>query len=301
MNTQSESVDHGQLTQVNALKYGLDMDILEPRILMSNQVNMEGFDTPNSYTAYKKSGGAPLGTFKDLIPLTNPQEIFNTIIGSVESCCSDKVDLSKVKYKEFNEGAKFAFELPTLRREVKSKMVGDIVQASLMYTGSFDGSSAQKFTGFVHRLWCSNGCTTQEAVKGARKKQTKFAQPRIKTMVYDIINELASLDTYFGKLDQTAKMPILEKDKIAFVSSVLGFDITEPDLNTRKVNILDKINESIAIEIQNTGANMFGLLQGVTRYTSDINRAKDTKLGFLEGTYAKMNEAAHTMAFAHLN
>ena len=63
---------------------------------------------------------------------------------------------------------------------------------------------------------------------------------------------------------------------------------------------MDAINNSVAIEMQNTGANLFSLLQGVTRYTThEAANGSEEKLMFTSA--AKTSDLAHQLIFDMVN
>jgi ribosome-associated toxin RatA of RatAB toxin-antitoxin module len=109
--------------------------------------------------------------------------------------------------------------------------------------------------------------------------------------IFKAVNNVQNYGTF---LDSLVNKPIVQKDIDAFLTKVTGYNVKDyKDLTTRKRNILDKINACIAVEIQNTKANQFSLLQGITRYTTH-----DISSGTLENvlfntTAVKMNEEAH--------
>ena len=92
-----------------------------------------------------------------------------------------------------------------------------------------------------------------------------------------------------------------QKDIDAFLTKLTGYDVKEyKDLTTRKRNILDSINAAIGIERANTGANMFSIVNGITRYTThDLSKGSEESLYY--DASAKMNVNALNLAFAELN
>ena len=79
-----------------------------------------------------------------------------------------------------------------------------------------------------------------------------------------------------------------------------GYDVKAyKDLTTRKRNILDSINTAIGIEKANTGANMFSIVNGITRYTTH-DLSKGSKESLYYDASAKMNVKALDLAFAEI-
>jgi hypothetical protein len=101
-------------------------------------------------------------------------------------------------------------------------------------------------------------------------------------------------------LSKLAKKEVTQSQIDSILSKVIGYNQAEyKELTTRKRNILDRINQSVAIEQKDLGNNLYSLLQGITRYTShDISEGLDDTFF---GNAAIINQKAHTEVFALLN
>ena len=63
---------------------------------------------------------------------------------------------------------------------------------------------------------------------------------------------------------------------------------------------MDAINNSVAIEMQNTGANLFSLLQGATRYTTH-EAANGSEEKLMYASAGKTSDLAHQLIFDMVN
>src|SRR5690606_23297698 len=89
------------------------------------------------------------------------------------------------------------------------------------------------------------------------------------------MDKSSSLVELMGKLD---KVEITTKRKNEFIETVLGIKLADKDqLTTRKRNILQSLEDSIAKEISLSGGNLWGLVNGVTRYTNHGVKTFDPK------------------------
>lgn len=256
--------------------------------------NIEGFDSPLSYGIYRHTGGAPLGTVgKDFQPMD-----LNLFVDTIEqsvSQCGNGLDLSKLSYKEYKGGAKVVFDLPLKSFKIDSPMKGDVLDTKLQFKTGFDGLTKVSLGFFALRLWCSNGAKSWQQDIGLSYKNT--ANNHAKTLLYcdEIFKTIAATEQYVNQLNGLAKRKVSKAEIDKFLTDLTGYNVAEyKDLTTRKRNILDKINQSIAIEMDNTGANQFSLLQGITRYTThELAEGNEEILLFNEA--AKMSDTAHKL------
>ncbi len=264
---------------------------------------LEGYNSPETYAIYRNGGGDAIGRSvgKDFVP-ANLELFLETIVQSITECGAN-LDLSKLKYTEYKGGAKVMFTLPVKDLEVKSPMVGDVLKTRLQFSTGFDGNTKFTLSWMVYRLWCKNGCASWEQDIALAFKNTISAQFKMMLFCEEIFKAIENVEQYGKFLDELVERKVTQKEIDTFVTKVTGYDLKDyKNLTTRKRNILDKINGCIAVEMQNTGANQFSLLQGITRYTTH-----DLAGGSIEDILYKtnvvgLNNAAHkVLAEASLN
>jgi hypothetical protein len=180
-------------------------------------------------------------------------------------------------------------------------MVGDILETSLDFRTGFDGKTKMSIGFYSLRLFCSNGAKNWRKDVDLSLKNTTNNQAKLMTFTNEIITAAAEVENYINLLDMSALKNLKKSDIDKFLTTLTGYSVKDyTELTTRKRNILDKINQSIAIEIQNTGASYFSLLQGITRYTTH-ELAKNDIDSILFSSANQMNEKAHQLVFAELN
>jgi hypothetical protein len=283
---------------------GSHIENLKKQVIKAKKIqlhpNISGFESPESFGIYRNTGGSPLGVVGSQFEPCNLELFLDAIQESVLTSGLD-VDLTKLEYKEYLQGQKVGFKLPYKKFEIKTPMVGDILETSLDFRTGFDGKTKMSIGFYSLRLWCKNGAKNWKKDVDLSLKNTLNNQAKIITFTNEVINAANMVENYTNLLNMAALKSITQKQIDAFLTKVTGYDVQEfKDLNTRKRNILDKINQSIAIEIQNTGANYFSLLQGITRYTTH-ELAKNDIDSILFASASKMNEDAHSLIFAELN
>ncbi len=280
-----------QFANIEAIRANL----LEPKKVQLHP-NIEGYDSPETYGIYRNGGGAPIGVVGRVFEPMDLNLFLDSIAHSLVECTD--LDLNKLEYNEYKNGAKVEFRIPLPIIEYKrSKMVGDITERWLQFNTGFDGLTKASLGVFSNRLWCTNGAT--ETIKQDLKayKNTINNQVKIMNLCDDIVKRINLSDEFALKVDELNRYEYTQKNLDDFLTKITGYKVSEyKDLTTRKRNILDKINANIAIESTNTGTNYFSLVNGVTRYTTHDLASGDTeKMLFSSAT--KLAEKAHTVAF----
>lgn len=254
---------------------------------------IEGFVSPNVYGIYKTTGGAPIGTVGQVFEPCDLNLFLDIIESSIESSNAD-LDISKLKFVEYGGGQKVSFELPLGKREIKTPMVGDVIENKLQFVTGFDGKTSQQLAFFCNRLWCTNGAARWEKAIGLTQKNTFKNSIKSAALFSDAIWKiLGETEKYAKQLEWLATQEVTNEDVNRIIKKVTGYDYSEyAEMKTKSRNILDRINESVAIEMQNTGANKFSLLQGFTRYaTHEVAKGSEEKLMFHSA--AALNTKAH--------
>jgi hypothetical protein len=261
---------------------------------------MEGFNSPNVYGIYKNTGGNALGVVGDVFEPTNLHLFLDSIERSVLNSNLD-IDLSKLTFNEYNGGSKVVFRLPVKKYEIKTPMVGDTLETSLEFRTGFDGKTKMSLGFYALRLWCANGAKNWKKDVDLAMKNTTNNQAKLMYFTDEIIKATNMINNHVEILNKAVNVQVNQATIDKFLTDLTGYDVKEyKDLNTRKRNILDSINGNVAIEMSNTGNNLFSLLQGITRYTTH-NLAEGNMEKILYASAGSMNETAHQLVFAQLN
>lgn len=278
----------------------LKTQVLQTKIFRLH-TNLEGFNSPESYGVYKHTGGDALGVVGKKFTPCDLKLFLDAIERSVLSS-GIELDLTKLTYNEYYGGSKIAFRLPLKKYEIKSPMVGDTLETAIEFRTGFDGQTKMSLGFYALRLWCQNGAKNWKKDVELAMKNTAKNQAKMLTFTNEIIKVVSMTENYVQLLNNASLKAIKQSDIDRFLTELTGYNVKEYNqLTTRKRNILDAINGSIVIEMQNTGANMFSLLQGITRYTThDFAENSQEKLLYSK-TAIDMNTKAHELAFAELN
>lgn len=261
---------------------------------------IHGFNSPNVYGIYKNTGGNALGVVGDVFEPTNLHLFLDSIERSVLNSNLD-IDLTKLTFNEYCGGSKVVFRLPIKKYEIQTPMVGDTLETSLEFRTGFDGKTKMSLGFYALRLWCANGAKNWKKDVDLAMKNTTNNQAKLMYFTDEIIKATEMINNHVEILNKAVNVQVNQSIIDKFLTDLTGYDVKEyKDLNTRKRNILDTINGNIAIEMSNTGNNLFSLLQGITRYTTH-NLAEGNMEKILYSSAGSMNETAHQLVFSQLN
>lgn len=273
--------------------------LIDP-VKLQLHTGLEGFDSPDSYGIYRKTGGQPLGVVGRIYEPPNLHHILDSFVKSASDCCNDNVNLSELKYTEYKGGSKVSIDLPSRVFEVKSKVIGDVFQTKLHLFTGFDGLTKTSLSFSILRLTCLNGAKSWNTELELNFKNTPGNAGKIEYFGDKILEIQYGIDNYRELLNKLAQKQVTQSQINTFMKKVFGYDQSEyNELTTRRRNTLDRINESVAIEQNELGANAYALLQGITHYTSHV--LSDSVEDTFFGTAATINRNAHVAASALLN
>ncbi len=100
----------------------------------------------------------------------------------------------------------------------------------------------------------------------------------------------------FGQMQRMSEEKVEDSLKEALIQRLTRMSTEErlgtAEMSTRKLNIVNDLWKSVDKECLALGDNLFGLLNGVTHYTTHVRKAKGTTFGNAFGTLARINQDA---------
>lgn len=268
----------------------------------------EGFNAPtNAFGVYKSTGGASLSVMgKDFVP-TQPIDFLDNILYSVHECGAN-LDLESLKFKEFDGGKKIEFSigLPDLGF-TNSAGNYDETANRMTFSTSYDGSKSNAISLYTFRQICTNGMMgwgMQNLLKG---KNTVGGREKILSYCNELNALILEVKAHNDRMRMMDKKEMTVFDVQKFILDLQGYNrkslAGSDKAETKKLNILDKLEEAIAVEFQRTGATAYGLLNGVSYYTNHIaNPPKGVSteefIRFNNGL--KLNDSAQKLTLAML-
>lgn len=228
----------------------------------------------DAFGHYKSNGGECIGKVGKDSTAMQPKEFFDNILSTVHEFGAD-LDLNTLKFKEWCGSSKIEFSIKMHPISFKNdKGIDDITNLEVTFSTSYDGSKSNVISLYTERLVCTNGMVANK-LQGALKGRNTIGG---KAKILSYASELAQIIN--GANEFKEKMIALDKIKVnasqieAFKKSLLGYNkaslLASEKPETKKYNILEKLEQSIQLEFDRTGETAFGLLQGVTYYTNHI-------------------------------
>ena len=109
----------------------------------------------------------------------------------------------------------------------------------------------------------------------------------------------ASLDASMENRNSTEQLregseiiKVGDKERDEFAKFILTIPNDEPEISNRRLNKLGELIDCIRIEQNDVGSNVFGLLQGVTKFTTHNLKSEDT-FGSVLGRKSWYNQKAY--------
>ena len=267
--------------------------------------NMPDFLAPeNNFGIYKGSGGKPLSVMgKDFEPL-QPNEFLDRIVHTVHECGAN-LDLGTLDFKEFNKGKNISFSIALPKLDFKNQAgFRDETHNRLTFSTSYDGSKSSEISLYTWRQVCSNGMMGWGLTSVLKGKNTLGGKAKILTYCDEAVKIITSAKSYNERLLVADKVKVTKSQIEAFKLQLLGYNdataLEGEKPQTKRLNILNRINETIELEFTRAGQTAFGLLNGVTNYTNpEANTSKTiSDEEFIRfGNGAKLNALAQKLVF----
>lgn len=224
-----------------------------------------------------------LGTVGNQFVPTKPKDMWKLMSEAVGLI--DGMDDSCMSFTSFKGGQRYAIDVKLKDMEIivpkKGAVVGDIVGTSLRFGTGLDGSKSNTLEYSLLRLACTNGMTTTERIKGNRFKNTKGAAVKIEELAYDITTHIKLKDELRDVFNDMAETSwINTKDnRDELYKRTVGFGYAEAEVakGKSKQNVIDRLETSLSHEIGDIGANVWGMLNGITWYTNHevVSKSRD--------------------------
>lgn len=268
--------------------------------------NQPKFETPEHgmFSIYKTTGGMPLSSTRAMSKDYTPQQP-SFLFDSFVQCLIDNTsaDLSKIKYHEMKDGAKIRFEVPVgtvAFKNLRGKMDESVLSLNIQ-TG-FDGNTSTSLYLSLYRLICANGMKANVTEFKSSFKNTIGNVGKLSLLCDDVTKAIDGQNGLTEIITKLNSVTIDTKRKNEFIKNVLGYSLKDKEeLTTRKRNILQSIEESMALEISRSGGNLWGLLNGITHYTNHGVKTFDAATQTAEQHQATVNQYVFSETGEKLN
>jgi len=192
-------------------------------------------------------------------------------------------------FTEFKGGSKILSFLRNTRENVH--IGGHKLKEYMVIGNSHDGSSSFFIGTSSLLIRCQNQFS--EVSKLTKVRHTKNSHGKMQE-AYDYfdyyLNKREKMLEMFNKMRNISVDSEVKDKMINFVLDVK--ETEEKEVSTRKKNQILSLNNFMNIETNDLGENLWGIFNGVTRYTTHGLGEKGANFGSIFGTPAKINEKA---------
>lgn len=236
---------------------------------------MDGMEVPDSYGIYRTDTKQCLGVVGSrYVPVQN-EKLHGIVLEAAELAGLGGHD---VKFLELDRGAKVSFQVQLPEWDLK----GDKVRRWASALNSHDGSSSLALGLVGTRIICSNTWVT--AYRGCSKaRHSASVTETIKVLSNELMESIEKDKNEFLEMQHLQSLSYTDKDHSKFIKELIGYDLKDlemervklPELNTTKrENKFRAISDSINVELESAGQTLWGVFNGVTRYTNHVEAVK---------------------------
>ena len=232
--------------------------------------NEDFIDTNGFFGAVRSDNNDCLGTFTDRYEVFQNSEMMELAL-RVSEATGYKFNSGK----QIDNGRHVQIKLNGGHEILEYPKVGDIIEKKVEFRNSHDGSGSLKIAMGTVVLSCTNGMTRFVKDQQANIRHTT----NMREMVEEALRTMELVEVgYKTMMDEIRRMieTPLEADHIAgLFDRVMGMQLEKisnnwesEDYSTRALNKAQSLKDSIYSEVLEKGSNVWGLLSGVTHYTT---------------------------------
>lgn len=200
---------------------------------------------------------------------------------------SDIAGYPIIGYQEFNEGKVI---LSFLKNTEKTEAVGMPIEDYIVIGSSVDGSRPFFVGTSTILIRCTNAFSKINQIEKIR--HTKSSPIKIEQLYSYFKNYLEEKNNLYHSFEDMIKVKVGDKERDEFAKFILTIPNEEPEISTRRLNKLGELIDCIRIEQNDVGSNVFGLFQGVTKFTTHNLKSEDT-FGSVLGRKSWYNQKAY--------
>lgn len=311
MTTSENIIGNAVATQQHLAKIEASLfEVVKMPLVVQNHPDMpDFFKAPkDAFGHYKSNGGQCIGKVGKDSTAMQPKEFFDNILSTVHEFGAD-LDLNTLKFREWCGSSKIEFSIKMHPISFKNnKGLDDITNMEVTFSTSYDGSKSNVISLYTERLVCTNGMVANKLQGALKGRNTIGGKAKILSYASELAQIINGANEFKEKMEALDKIILTKAQIEKFKKDLFGYNtnslLTSEKPETKKYNILEKVEQSIQLEFERTGETAFGLLQGITHYTNHVanNSKKATNEEYIRfGTGFKTNTKAQELVFAFLD
>lgn len=176
----------------------------------------------------------------------------------------------------------------------KIKVCGFDFDDYLMLGNSHDGSTPFFMGNSSIMARCNNRFSKE--FRQMKAYHTKTNELKIDQLVKYFDLFMSERNNIFSNMDKFSNVKIDKSIKVALMQRLTNMNQEEKvsnEISTRKINLINSIDESIERECSALGDNAFGLFNGITHYTTHVKKTKNEVFGNPFGSQNDYNQKAY--------
>jgi hypothetical protein len=201
-------------------------------------------------------------------------------------------------YDEFEGGKKVLAFLECLE---PIKVQGYDFQDFMLIGNSHDSSTGFFIGNSSKMIRCANRFS--KIFRQLQVRHTKNHDAEIEQLLRYVETYMNQRKGLFQQMERFANVKIDQTLKDALAERLVRMTEEEKagkaEISTRKQNLLFDIERSLDIECKALGDNLFGLLNGITHYTTHTRKTKEQVFGNALGSLARINQEAFQFCEAY--
>lgn len=219
-------------------------------------------------------------------------------IGNFEESAYRMQEISGFSFMGFQEFMDGRITLAILKNNQESLKIGDFpIDDYLVMGSSFNGDKPFFVGTSTILIRCQNAFSRINKMESIR--HTKNSPQKREVLFGYLKDYFESRKKLYSNMTNMLSVKADEAMKLNFVNKVLQIPTLEPgkELHSRTRNRIEELVECIDSEMKDVGQNVFGLFQGVTKYTThNLKSRVDSSFGNLLGTADLYNQRAYSLS-----
>jgi len=245
--------------------------IMKPLTVGSSQK----FTVVDYYGIFKNTGGNQLGVVGKRFAPTQPRAVF---LAFCDAILEYGLDTANLRYTEVKSGeiVRFSIDLAPISY-INLRKQEDITIPTLNLQIGLNGKVPTSMFLSTLRLVCTNGAKKSFTEFQTSFKNVKGNQGKIVGMFNDVVRcmeQVENVNEIYAKMNSVT---INQAQVDTYLKRVFDIDMKlYNEYNKQKQGTIDLINNSMALELDRTGATLFGFYNGVTHYANHAINTKDS-------------------------
>lgn len=200
-----------------------------------------------------------------------------------------------VGYQELNDGKVI---LSFLQNTKKPEVADFPIEEYIVIGSSADGSKPFFIGTSTVLIRCTNSFSLIN--KMGSVKHTESAPLKIEQLYSYFSDFIFGRNQLYSSFERMMNKKVTEKDQEEFAKLILDAPSSPEEISTRKQASLIRLIDCIKGESQDVGKNVFGLMQGVTRYTTHEMKSKQESFGNVLGFKSWINQKAYNRCLEYV-